>query len=140
MNEQKIVVEGLLVHEGKDLVVRRSANESFLAGHYEVPGGKVDFGEDPSDALKREFKEEVNLDIQVGEPFTTYAYTTKNGTRHTVSIVFHVEIADRLDKLQLSSAHDNHRWIDATTIDDIEMTPEMRENIKKGLRLVQKHG
>ncbi|MBA4493810.1 NUDIX domain-containing protein [Paenactinomyces guangxiensis] len=36
-----------------------------MPGYYELPGGQVNFGEDPNDALRRDFYEEVNLKITV---------------------------------------------------------------------------
>jgi len=53
----------LVVHEGKVLVIRR-ANEPGK-GKWSFPGGLVELGERVVDAVKREVKEEVGLDIEV---------------------------------------------------------------------------
>lgn len=50
---QKIVCTGFIYHQGKMLIIKRSLREAFLPGFYELPGGKVDFGENPEEALKR---------------------------------------------------------------------------------------
>ena len=55
-----------LAHPGLLLAARRSAPPS-LAGGWELPGGKVDPGEAPLDALHRETREELGVAIAVGE-------------------------------------------------------------------------
>lgn len=58
MKYQKITVAGFLCVDDKVLVIRRSEKETYLTGYYELPGGKVDFGEHPKISLEREFLEE----------------------------------------------------------------------------------
>jgi 8-oxo-dGTP diphosphatase len=57
-------VAAALVRDGKILLARR-ANEPF-AGRWDTPGGFVDAGEDPREALRRELREETGLEIEVG--------------------------------------------------------------------------
>ena len=53
--------------EGKLLLVQqRAADKMNLKGCWEFPGGKVEDGETLREALKREWKEELNVDIEVG--------------------------------------------------------------------------
>ncbi|MDP3804189.1 MAG: (deoxy)nucleoside triphosphate pyrophosphohydrolase [Candidatus Omnitrophota bacterium] len=60
-------VAGALIEEnGKFLVARRKLNDSF-GGFWEFPGGSVEEGETREEALKREIKEELGLDIKVGK-------------------------------------------------------------------------
>lgn len=69
-----------LSHEkNKVLVFQRSQEEKFLPGYYELPGGKVDLGEDPVEALAREFKEEVDLNVAIVKPYHTFSYIFENG-------------------------------------------------------------
>ena len=74
------------------MLIRRSQSETFLPGMYELPGGKVVFGETPRNALVREFREETQIDINVVEPIREFSYTSDNGWRHTVELVFRVAV------------------------------------------------
>ena len=56
--------------EGKILIAKRAVT-AHQCGLWEFPGGKVEQGELVLDALKREFKEEVNITIQTAEPLMT---------------------------------------------------------------------
>ena len=63
---QKTVVAALLFQQGRLLICQRSANGTF-AGKWEFPGGKIEPGEAPKDALRRELQEELGIIAQVGE-------------------------------------------------------------------------
>jgi 8-oxo-dGTP diphosphatase len=58
------VVAGLIFHQGRVLVCQRKLQSSSFALKWEFPGGKMEPGEEPESALRRELKEE--LDIEVG--------------------------------------------------------------------------
>jgi len=55
-----------MVEGGRVLLTQRKAG-THLEGAWEFPGGKVESGEDPRDALKRELREEIGIDADVGE-------------------------------------------------------------------------
>ncbi len=63
-------VYGILVGANKEVLV----SDEFIRGQYytKFPGGGLEFGEGTRDCLKREFKEEMNLEVEVGE----HLYTT----------------------------------------------------------------
>jgi len=56
------VVCGIIYKHNKILLTRRKKEKS-LGGFWEFPGGKVEDGESDKDALKRELKEELNLEV-----------------------------------------------------------------------------
>ena len=66
----KISVAGIAVIDSLVFIARR-LNVGQMAGRWEFPGGKVEEGEKPEDALNREYKEEFNVDVTVGGEITT---------------------------------------------------------------------
>ncbi|MET7537318.1 (deoxy)nucleoside triphosphate pyrophosphohydrolase [Streptomyces sp. NPDC058293] len=67
MTEPTVVVAAALQESGRLLAARRSAPPE-LAGRWELPGGKVEPGEDPKRALVRELREELGIDAELVAP------------------------------------------------------------------------
>ncbi len=66
-NRRLDVAVGILVDRGKVFITRRSPN-SHQGGKWEFPGGKIEPGENALSALKRELKEELDIDVQGALP------------------------------------------------------------------------
>lgn len=65
-------VYGVLINEKKQVLV----SDEFIRGNYytKFPGGGLEFGEGTRDCLKREFKEEMSLDVEIGDHIYTTDY------------------------------------------------------------------
>ena len=69
-----ITVIGAIIQEGsKYLIGRRGPNEKS-PGLWEFPGGKIEDGESHQECLKRELKEELNINAEIGELYSEYVY------------------------------------------------------------------
>lgn len=66
------VVAAIIIREGKIFATQRGYGE--WKDYWEFPGGKMEPGETPEEALKREIKEELDTEIEVGELLTTVEY------------------------------------------------------------------
>ena len=86
MRQQNIIVNGILVKDGRVMLAKRALTKKIAPGKYHLPGGHVEFGEDPDMAIKREFQEEFDLDPEVSTIIRTFSYT--NDDLHTVGITF----------------------------------------------------
>ncbi|GAA3181625.1 MULTISPECIES: (deoxy)nucleoside triphosphate pyrophosphohydrolase [Streptomyces] len=67
MTTVRVVVGGAVLDRGRLLAARRSAPPA-LAGRWELPGGKVEDGESPEQALVRELREELGVEVEPLEP------------------------------------------------------------------------
>lgn len=69
------VVSAAIIEQGKILIAQRPQDKT-LANYWEFPGGKIETGETMEEALKREIKEELNIDIDVQTfiDHSSYAY------------------------------------------------------------------
>jgi 8-oxo-dGTP diphosphatase len=73
-----LVAAAVLVEHGRVLLTQRKRG-THLEGAWEFPGGKVEPGEDPRDALARELREEIGVDVEAGDivEVTFHRYPTK---------------------------------------------------------------
>jgi len=68
------VVVGFIRKGPQILVGQRPENQS-LAGQWEFPGGKIEAGEQPEEALARELQEELGIDAQIGDLKLSYTHS-----------------------------------------------------------------
>lgn len=87
-------------------------------GKWEFPGGKIEIGETPSEALIREIKEELDTEIKVGELIDTIEFDYP--TFHLSMDCFWAEVI--AGNLELKEATDA-KWLTRETLDSVEWLP-----------------
>ena len=87
INEPKDIVAAVIVRGEKVLICQRADNTSFPL-KWEFPGGKVEDGEEPREALQRELVEELAIDAEIGDEILAYDFTYPNGV--TVNLQFYL--------------------------------------------------
>jgi 8-oxo-dGTP diphosphatase len=74
----KRVVAGLILKDGKILVCQRTRHQ-VMPLKWEFPGGKIEEGEQPRDALHRELDEELGIDATIGKEVSRIVHTYPGG-------------------------------------------------------------
>jgi 8-oxo-dGTP diphosphatase len=100
-----VVVAAVIERSGRILAARRTRPPA-LAGLWEFPGGKVEPGESPAAALVRECREELGVEVEIGERVGP-EYLTPGGTMRVLT--YRARIA-KGDPAPLES-HDELRWV-----------------------------
>jgi 8-oxo-dGTP diphosphatase len=104
-----IAVKGFILKDNEVLLVKREENDVNSPGVWEVPGGRIDPGENPIQALQREVKEETGLGICVGQPFAVESFVRDDG-QQIVMIHFICEMEK--GELALSHEHTEFEWVE----------------------------
>lgn len=117
MKKQIKVVGAVFVREGLVLAAQRSQQMS-LPLLWEFPGGKIEAGERPQDALKRELKEELKVEAHIGEHLETTEHEYDFGVV-TLS-TFYCELAG--DEPVLTE-HAQIRWLAPQDLMSLEWAP-----------------
>jgi 8-oxo-dGTP diphosphatase len=86
MKLQQVCTSAFILKDGKVLLLLRSANETSFPSFYELPGGKVEFGESAEAGLIREVREETGLNVKILKPYSTFSDVFNN--KHHVDIQF----------------------------------------------------
>lgn len=102
----------------KDKIFATARGYGELKGGWEFPGGKIEAGETPQEALKREIMEELETEISVGELIDTIEYDYP--TFHLSMDCFWCEIIS--GKLVLKEA-EAARWLERADLDSVEWLP-----------------
>lgn len=110
------VVAAVMRKENKIFATQRGYGE-FKDG-WEFPGGKIEEGETPEQALIREIREELDTDIHVGERIDTVEYDYPGF--HLSMDCFWCEIVKGELKLK---EHESARWLSKETLDTVDWLP-----------------
>ena len=110
------VVAAVIKNENKYLCMQRNESKyDYISYKYEFPGGKIEIGEDEISALKREIKEELDIEISVGEKLTIVNHTYKD-----FSISMHCYLCEALNiELKLKD-HINFQWLEKEKLEYLD--------------------
>lgn len=122
---------------------KRAATKKFLPNVYELPGGHIDYGEDIIAGLKREIKEEFNVEVNVGDPYAVFTYINEIKGSHSIEVIYFAQLVDDPDDMTLNSEdHSEAGWFAESELnkvttqnkdsDDVEFVA-----IKKGFALLR---
>ena len=97
MNRFNIRVYGVLINEKKQVLV----SDEYIRGNYytKFPGGGLEFGEGTRDCLAREFMEEMNLEVEVGDHIYTTDYfqlSAFNPEHQIISIYYYTKALEEI--------------------------------------------
>lgn len=126
-----LVARAVIVGDGRILLIRRSRDDRWEPGKWEIPGGKLDSGQAVLEVVQREVKEETGLAIEVGrgEIFTfSDKKTTESGKYkgyYYLALIFRTN--NFSGKLRLGSEHEDSRWTTLKEAFSIELTGETRK-------------
>jgi len=120
---KQAIVACAIIHQKFDdqikvLLTKRSLSSTFLPGVYEIPGGHIEYGEDLTEGLQRELKEELNLNVKVEELVSAFTYS-HNGT-HTVELVYLATPLSDINEIKIQEDEiSESRWIIESEINTI---------------------
>ncbi|MEP7170834.1 MAG: (deoxy)nucleoside triphosphate pyrophosphohydrolase [Bacteroidota bacterium] len=110
------VVAAVIISDNKILCVQRNENKlHYISKKYEFPGGKIELGESKEEAIKREIKEELKMEINIDREFLTVRHQYPD---------FHLTMYSFLCSCKDSSLtlteHIDFKWLDKNDLGDLD--------------------
>lgn len=145
---QQVFTASAFIHHNFDGIAkvflpRRALTKKFFPGVYEMPGGHIDYGENMVDGLKREVKEELGVNISVGDPFFEFTYLNDVKGSHSIEVVYFAKFTEPTGKIKIEPEdHSEFGWFTAEEIGEVmkigrDGTDTLEEDaIKKGFALL----
>ena len=110
------VVAAIIIKDGQVFATRRGYGE--FQGWWEFPGGKMEAGESPQEALRREIKEELDADVAVGELLETVQWDYPN-----FHLTMHCFICSLLSDFMHLNEHEAAAWLTRETLQSVKWLP-----------------
>ena len=129
VKNQLVATIALINDENKILLGKRPVGKPF-ENLWEFPGGKVKSNETAEDAVIREVKEEINIDLKMNclAPFTFSTFNNKN-----YSLIILLFISRIWDLEPKSIFHSELKWVKANELNDYSMPPA-NKNLKSSIQ------
>jgi 8-oxo-dGTP diphosphatase len=127
MISHAIAVKAVLVKGDEVLLVKRSSKDPHKPGVWEIPGGRLDAGEDPHKGLLREVKEEVGLEAEIIAPIQIRHFTRDDG--QVITMIIFLAKAKTV-AVKLSSEHSDFTW-EKISLCKNKLVPHFHEVIDK---------
>ena len=108
-----VCVDGILCRDGKILLLKR--NVEPFKGYWHIVGGHVEERETLKEALKREYKEETNLDVEVGDIIDWRVEETSD--RIKLIVVFRIKRAE--GKVKINEESVEYRWFSTLPVNSV---------------------
>lgn len=108
MERFRIAAKSFVIKDNKLLVLKRASNDVQMPDIWEIPGGRLELGEDPHEGIKRETKEETGIDIEVLNPINVRHFNRDDGQTITM-LIFLCKALN--DNVKISKEHSDFEWL-----------------------------
>ena len=123
-----LTVRGIIKNDNDEiLIVKRHPKSRTDPEMWELPGGKVEKGEDFDVALVREIKEETALDAKIGD----FCEAVQNDYMHKRTVQIMMYLKDIEGEVEISDEHTDWMWADIDTLKTLELSTSLKKVLKK---------
>lgn len=126
---ERITTAGILCKDDRYFVAKRE-DKGSIGGLWEFPGGKNRWGESEEETLKREFQEELELNIEVGSLLHTHDFVNKGTLYHQRAYLI---FCNEGQKPKLS-VHTTYKWATKEELQSLPFAPSDQRIIASLLR------
>jgi 8-oxo-dGTP diphosphatase len=129
-------LKAIVLKNDKILILKRSVRENCFSSQWDIPGGRINFGETPEEALKREVKEETGLSIKVLKPVRTWTFFKNKKNTQVIGLTMLCRY--KSGKVKLSKEHKDFRWIKPEDVKKYNIHKGIKKDVKGAISLIKK--
>jgi 8-oxo-dGTP diphosphatase len=123
------VVAGIIIYDDKILCMQRNVGKyDYISYKYEFPGGKIEEGESKAEALMRELREEMELEVSISDKdffmTVTHEYPDFLITMH--SFICKTDTMEFVRK-----EHINHQWLKVNELGNLDWAAADKPIVEK---------
>lgn len=108
---QRIAVRAIIRRDQKTLLLRRANGRPSILGKYELPGGKLDYGEQPEDALARYLEADAGMVMRSAQLFDVLTYIDHDDRDIQYTFILYLAgLASDQEKIALSENYNHYVW------------------------------
>jgi len=122
----KVAQKAVIVRDGKVLVIRDPREEKVI---WEIPGGRLNEGEDPKAGLAREIKEELGVDCVLGDIIYLTQYFHQSEGKNALMIAYKATIPENAVLSFADGEICEARWITKDDMADLEFFNEYQDTL-----------
>ena len=134
MDNFRNAAKAFIVRDGKLFMMKRRPNDPHKAGHLDIPGGRLELGENPFEGLKREMKEETGAEVEIIMPLAVKHFVRDDGQKITLTMYWCKLLSD---EIHLSEEHSEQKWMDIEK--DLEEIPDFFHEAINNFKTYIKH-
>jgi 8-oxo-dGTP diphosphatase len=121
---QKTTVKGLFEKDRKIFLVKDNK------GVWELPGGRIEYGEQPQEALRRELNEELSWkNVEIINLVDSWSFTSESTKKHFIVLIYLCKFSG--ENVKKSNEHIEYKWVLIDKTDHLNMRNGYKETIKK---------
>jgi len=137
--KQLTSVRAIIRDNDKILLLKRANGRESILGKYELPGGKIDYGEQPEDALVRYLKEDAGLNVRTNQLFDVIAYIDHDDRDIQYTLVLYlVSLGEGGSKVTLGQNYSHYIWKNIGDMPNDELTESSKLLLGISAQQVQK--
>lgn len=122
--------------DGKILLAKRGSKARNEHGKWEFPGGGIEFGDTMAETIKRELKEELDIEVELLQHLPPIDHILPSENQHWVTSMFIAKIINGTPKIMEPEKCDEIGWF---SIEELEqMASQLSQPTKKDLPLLKK--
>ncbi len=119
---QRIAAYGV-ARRGDEVLLVRSSAQSKLSGQLFLPGGGIEWGESPEEAMVREFREETGLEVAVGEllDVSSAINVFADEMLHTIRVIYRATVSGGALRPEANGTTDVAEWVPIARAETLDL-------------------